>query len=33
MHEKHTIKNACTSGLTDDEYMMFKTRRTHKQLN
>jgi hypothetical protein len=25
MHEKHTIKTACTNGLPDDEYMMFET--------
>jgi hypothetical protein len=33
MHEKHAIKTACTTGLPDDEHMMFQTRRGHKEIN
>ena len=36
MHKTYILKNgicACTSGFPDDEYMMFKTRRRHQELN
>jgi len=33
MHEKHTIKTACTKCLPDDEHKMFETRRRHQELN
>ena len=33
MHEKHTIKTACTNGLPDDKHMMFETCRRHEELN
>jgi len=33
MHEKHTIKTACTNGLPDDEHMIVETCRRHQELN
>jgi len=33
VHEKHTIKSACTNGLPDDENMLFEICRRHQELN
>jgi hypothetical protein len=33
MHEKHTIKTACTNGVPDDEHVMFKTWGREQELN
>ena len=33
MHKKHTIKNLCKNGLSDDEHVMFETCKGHQELN
>jgi hypothetical protein len=33
MHEKHTVKTACTNGPPDDGHMMFETCRRQEELN
>jgi len=30
MHEKYTIKTACTNGLNEDEHVMFETCRRQR---
>ena len=32
MHEKHTIKTACTNGLPGDGHILFETSRRHQDL-
>jgi len=33
MHEKHTVKTACTNGLSYDKHMTFKTCKRQEELN